>query len=73
MLWRETPRRDDNAVTRRMERMMFPSQDEARRVVDCVRRQQGLHQLHKDFCRTDVGCSRCVVYLARKAGELCPL
>ncbi|MHC5034396.1 MAG: DUF2851 family protein, partial [Planctomycetota bacterium] len=68
-LWQGMPRRQENAVTRRMEQVVFDSQEEARRVVHSARRQQGLHQLYKDSCRAEGGCERCVVYLARAAGK----
>ena len=74
-LWRGMPRQQDNAVTRRMGQVMFPSKEQARKVVDSTRRQQGLHQLYKDCCRASAGgCGRCVIYLARQAGKsLAPL
>jgi len=68
-LWRGVPRRNKNAVTRRMQQVMFPRSGDARKVVDSTRRQQGLHQLHSDFCRTDAGCQHCIVYLAHTAGR----
>jgi hypothetical protein len=68
-VWRGLPRRHDNAVTRRMEHVIFESRQEARKVVDSARRQQGLHQLYRDCCRSDGGCERCVLYLARRAGK----
>ncbi len=68
-VWNGLPRRQENSVTRRMKLVMFPNAEESDRVVNSARRQQGLHQLHRDFCRTDVECQRCVVYLAHKAGR----
>jgi len=76
-LWRGLARRQENAITRRMEQTMFQSKAEAARFVNSARRQQGLHQLHNDCCRAappDAGCERCIVYLARHAGKsLAPL
>jgi hypothetical protein len=75
-VWRGLGRRQENAVTRRMEQTMFESEAEAAKVVNSARRQQGLHQLHRDCCRADpaAGCERCVLYLARQAGKsLAPL
>ena len=69
VLWRGMPRRQDNAVTRRMEQVFFDDAVEARRVVDSARRQQGLHQLYRDCCRLDAACDQCVVYLAHNAGK----
>jgi len=68
-LWRGLPRRPDNAITRRMECTIFGSPQAARKVVNSTRRQQGLHQLYRDCCRTESGCERCVAYLARRAGK----
>ncbi len=68
-LWRGLPRRPDNAVTRRMEQVIFESPEAARAVVNSTRRQQGLHQLYRDCCRTESGCERCVAYLAHRAGR----
>ncbi len=68
-LWRGLPRRPDNAVTRRMEQVIFESAESARTMVNSTRRQQGLHQLYRDCCRTESGCERCVAYLAHRAGR----
>jgi hypothetical protein len=67
-LWEGMPRRSDNAVTRRMGQIMFGQEAEARRVVSSARRQQGLHQLYADYCGSEKGCDRCVLYLAQRAG-----
>lgn len=76
-LWQGLPRRQENAVTRRMGQTLFGDPAEAARVVSSVRRQQGLHQLHRDCCRANPpagGCERCVIYLACRAGKsLTPL
>ncbi len=68
-LWDGLPRRQHNSITRRMCRVMFGGRDEARKVVDSTRRQQGLHQIYRDCCRTERGCERCIVYLAHKSGK----
>jgi hypothetical protein len=68
-LWHAMPRRPDNAVTRRMAQTMFGDAAEARRIVSSARRQQGLHQIYRDFCSSDQGCGCCVVYLAHQAGN----
>jgi ferredoxin len=67
------PLRQDNTITRRMKQAMFAGEAEARRVVNSARRQQGLHQVYRDFCRSDGGCARCVVYLAHRAGRGLPV
>ena len=69
MLWRGLPRRQDNAVTRRMEQVLFENKAEALKVVTSARRQQGLHQLYRDGCRTQRGCKGCVLYLAHRSGK----
>ena len=67
-LWEGLPRRPANAVTRRMEQTIFENKHEAQKVVNSARRQQGLHQLYRDCCRTG-GCESCVLYLAHRAGK----
>jgi hypothetical protein len=67
LLWCGLPRRTGNSVIRKMQQAMFPDKERAREVVNSTRRQQGLHQLYRDACRTDDGCPRCVLHLAHKA------
>jgi len=69
ILWRHLPRRPDNAVTRRMQQVIFGGAEAAGEVVNSARRQQGLHQLYRDFCGGPDGCNRCVLYLANRAGK----
>ena len=66
LVWRNLPTRPENTVTRRMCGVIFGGTDEAGDVVDSTRRQQGLHQLYRDFCSAGDGCGRCVVYRARQ-------
>jgi len=66
LLWRRLPTRSGNSVTRRMSGVLFGDTDEAGDVIDSARRQQGLHQLYRDFCGSDDGCDRCVVYRAHR-------
>ncbi|MCD6416132.1 MAG: DUF2851 family protein, partial [Planctomycetes bacterium] len=68
-LWKRMPRRPDNTITRRMGQVMFGGAGESRKVVTSACRQQGLHQIYRDFCRTSRGCRQCVVYLAHQAEE----
>jgi len=68
-LWRRLPRRQENTVTRRMSQVMFDDPQLARRIVSGTCRQQGLHQLYRDACRTEGGCRHCVLYLAHSAGR----
>jgi len=49
--------------------VMFGGEADARKVVNSARRQQGLHQLYRDCCRSEAGCQYCVLYLARQAGK----
>jgi len=72
VLWRGMPRGSGNAVTRRMTQVMFGEGERAREVVDSTRRQQGLHQIYRDFCRGGNGCEQCIIYLAHRS-ELPPL
>ena len=69
LLWSSLPRRQPNTVTRRMNQVMFPDTAAAAEVVNSARRQQGLHQLYKDFCGSEGGCERCVLYLSSLAGK----
>ena len=62
----------DNAVTRRMQQVIFEGPDAAGQVVNSARRQQGLHQLYRDFCGGPDGCDRCVLYLASRARKPLP-
>jgi len=68
-VWQGIPRRADNAVTRRMNGVIFGGQQQARKVVTSTRRQQGLHQIYRDCCRTGRGCEQCIVYLAHTSGR----
>ncbi len=69
LVWQRMPPRPGNAVTRRMNQVIFGSREEARKVVGSTRRQQGLHQIYRDCCRTSRGCERCIVYLAHTSGR----
>jgi hypothetical protein len=68
-LWRSLPCQEPNSVVRRMCRTLFPSGGKSFPTIDSARRQQGLHQLYKDFCHSPEGCRSCVLYLAHKAGR----
>ena len=69
LLWNGLPRRAPNSVVRRMSQVMFGDPTDAARTVNSARRQQGLHQLYKDFCSGEGGCQRCVLFLAHSAGR----
>jgi len=48
-------------VTRRVSRLIFGTEDE-REIIASARRQQGLHQIYRDFCAFgDDGCRSCAV------------
>ncbi len=68
-LWSGLPGRAPNTVLRRMRQTIFGQSRGGQQVVSSARRQQGLHQLYKDFCNTPGGCPSCILYLAHRAGE----
>jgi len=48
-------------ITRRVSRLIFGTEDE-REIITSARRQQGLHQIYRDFCAFgDDGCRSCAV------------
>ena len=54
-----------DSVTRFMARHLFGDEKRARQCITGARRQQGVHKIHKDFCRRDdTDCSECVLLLA---------
>ncbi len=69
LLWAGLPPKAPNTVLRRMCQVMFGRADGGRPVVNSTRRQQGLHQLYRDFCSSEAGCGRCLVYLAHRADK----
>lgn len=67
-VWAGLPRRQPNTVVRRMKEVIFgESPGIAGEVIDSARRQQGLHQIHNDFCAARTGCSSCVIWLASRS------
>jgi hypothetical protein len=69
LLWSRLPRRAPNTVVRRMCQVLFHETADGHGIVNSSRRQHGLHQLYSDFCGSEIGCSRCVLYLAHRAGK----
>jgi len=60
-LFRTVGRLAPDRITRRVSRLVFGTEEE-REVVANARRQQGLHQLYRDFCAFgDEGCRSCAV------------
>ena len=60
------PRLTPNSVLRFMSQRVLPK-ELAPRLMNSARRQQGLHQIFRDFCqRKDVGCHRCGLFAAIK-------
>lgn len=54
-----------DSVTRFMAHHLFGGEKRARLCITGARRQQGVHQVYKDFCkRDDTDCSDCVLLLA---------
>ena len=55
----------ETSVTKFMNSRIWGESGAPKRMVDSVRRQQGLYQLFKDFCENDnVSCNKCALYLA---------
>ncbi|MFO0792787.1 MAG: DUF2851 family protein [Candidatus Brocadiaceae bacterium] len=53
------------SVIKFMSNRMLGQLNASRRIINSVRRQQGLYQLFKDFCENDnVSCNKCALYLA---------
>ncbi len=57
------PRLQPDSIVKYMTKHVLP--EEAQKLINTARRQQGLHQLYRDFCqRRDVSCDRCGFYVA---------
>lgn len=69
MAWRGLPRRQPDSVVRRMAQVLFKDPAQGAYIVNSERRQQGLHQLHRDFCSADGGCASCLLYRVHQAGR----
>ena len=64
LLYRNYPRLASNSVTKFMTNRIFGNENKSDEIVCSSRRQQGLHQIFKDFCDSDnFLCNRCVMYL----------
>lgn len=68
-VWTHLPRRNPNTVVHRMREVLFGDDPLAREIINSARRQQGLHQIHRDFCQSPEGCRSCIIYLAHHAGR----
>lgn len=56
------PRSQPDSIVRFMTERIIP--EKSTKIVNSARRQQGLHQLYRDFCgRGDVRCDRCGFYM----------
>ncbi len=55
----------DTSVTNFMCNRIFGQPDVSKRIINSVRRQQGLYQIFKDFCENDnISCNKCALYLS---------
>ena len=62
------PRLQPDSIVRFMTERIVP--EKSAKIVNSARRQQGLHQLYRDFCqRGDVRCDRCGFYLTLGGGQ----
>ncbi len=53
------------SVTKFMGNRIFGQSQVSKKVINSVRRQQGLYQIFKDFCENDnISCNRCALYLS---------
>ncbi|MCF6156978.1 MAG: DUF2851 family protein [wastewater metagenome] len=53
------------SVIRFMEDRVLGQSKESKKIINSVRRQQGLYQIFKDFCENDtMSCNRCALYLS---------
>ena len=59
------PRMQENNIERFMLQRIFAGDERFETTVNSARRQQGLHQIFKDFCeQDDRGCRRCALVMA---------
>lgn len=55
----------DTSVTKFMGNRIFGQPDVSKKIINSVRRQQGLYQIFKDFCENDnISCNKCALYLS---------
>ena len=53
------------SVTKFMGSRIFGQGKASKKIVNSVRRQQGLYQIYKDFCENDnLSCNKCALYLS---------
>ena len=53
------------SVTKFMGSRIFGQEKASKKIVNSVRRQQGLYQIYKDFCENDnMSCNKCALYLS---------
>ncbi|MGR3178821.1 MAG: DUF2851 family protein [Candidatus Anammoxibacter sp.] len=64
LVFKMYPRLSANNITKFMTTRIFGDEREANKIIHNVRRQQGLHQIFKDFCDSDnFLCDKCALYL----------
>ena len=53
------------SVTKFMSNRIFGQPNASKKIINSVRRQQGLYQIFKDFCENDnISCNKCALYLS---------
>lgn len=68
LVFKMYPKQSSNNIIRFMISRIFGNEKEANKIVNNVRRQQGLHQIFKDFCDSDnFLCNKCALYLVFNA------
>ncbi|WKZ16006.1 MAG: DUF2851 family protein [Candidatus Jettenia caeni] len=65
LLYRNYPPLPMTSTLRFMENRIFGQSKVAKKIINSIRRQQGLYQIFKDFCENDnISCNKCVLYLS---------
>ncbi|TLD43225.1 MAG: hypothetical protein JETT_0394 [Candidatus Jettenia ecosi] len=65
LLYRNYPPLPMTSVIRFMENRILGQSKASKKIINSIRRQQGLYQIFKDFCENDnISCNKCVLYLS---------
>ncbi len=65
LLYRNYPPLPMTSTLRFMENRIFGQSKVSKKIINSIRRQQGLYQIFKDFCENDnISCNKCVLYLS---------
>ncbi|WKZ20077.1 MAG: DUF2851 family protein [Candidatus Jettenia sp. CY-1] len=65
LLYRNYPPLPITSVIRFMENRILGQSKVSKKIINSIRRQQGLYQIFKDFCENDnTSCNKCILYLS---------